>query len=277
MAPRDPRNPPQRTASVSERIAQRFKELQRQASSTSSRLTDDSEKGDGEVLPSAKIDKGKGRAVDETPKFPEFVGSPPPMSPALPPAKIEIKPPSPMPAHPPPPILLAGLALPPLAVSDLLKRAATEMPLRPVKFPLIGEYKDCFTGEDLVVWLVDNVPGLGGSLDRAEDAAKDLCEREGLLRRIGEFGNAFENTDEAFYQFRPKVRKDNKHLFYKWLISCILGVRSSRRDCQAAELRQWHCCVASDHKSRTGRRHPCQTFQHFLPLGSESHQLKRNL
>ena len=65
--------------------------------------------------------------------------------------------------------------------------------------------QDCFSGEDFVVWLVDHVQGLGGSLDRAEDAAKDLCERDGLMRRVGEFGNAFENSEEAFYQFRPKA------------------------------------------------------------------------
>ena len=150
------------------------------------------------------MDKGKGRAI-ETSSPTQVVASPPPMSPALPPAKIEVKPSSPMPPPPPSPILLAGLALPPAAVSDLLKRAAAELPMRPVKFALIGEYKDCFSGEDLVVWLVDNVQGFGGSLDRAEDAARDLCEREGVLRRIGEFGNAFENNEEAYYQFRPKV------------------------------------------------------------------------
>lgn len=128
------------------------------------------------------------------------------MSPTLPPSvTIDARGASPMPPPPPPPILLAGLALPPSAVSDLLKRAASDLPLRPVKFPIIGEYKDCFTGEEFATWLVDNVQGFGGSLDRAEDAAKDLCEREGVLRRVGEFGNAFENNEEAFYQFRPKV------------------------------------------------------------------------
>lgn len=75
-----------------------------------------------------------------------------------------------------------------------------------MRFPLLGEYPDCFTGEEFVAWLNENVQGFGGSLDRAEDAAKELTERDNLLRRIGEFGNQFEHSDEAFYQFRPKVR-----------------------------------------------------------------------
>lgn len=110
-----------------------------------------------------------------------------------------------MPAPPPEPMLLAGLSLPRQAISSLLTRAAAELPLRPVRFPLLGEYPDCFTGEEFVVWLNENVQGFGGSLDRAEDAAKDLTEREGLLRRVGEFGNMFESSDDAFYQFRPKA------------------------------------------------------------------------
>jgi hypothetical protein len=112
---------------------------------------------------------------------------------------------SPTPLLLPEPILLAGLSFPPAAISGLLARAATELPLRPVRFPLIGEYQDAFTGDEFITWLKENVHDLGGSLDRAEDAARNLTETEGLLRRLGEFGNQFEGSDDAFYQFRPKV------------------------------------------------------------------------
>lgn len=146
-----------------------------------------------------KVDKGKGKAVEGSP----VLSSPPPMSPPLPPSKL------PLSTHPPPAqphvILLAGLAFPPAALSQLLTRAAHELKLRPVRVPLLGEYQDCFNGEEFVAWLNDNVPGFGGSLDRSEDAARELTEREGLLRRIGELGNQFEHSDDAFYQFRQKV------------------------------------------------------------------------
>ncbi|KAH7929102.1 hypothetical protein BV22DRAFT_1057685 [Leucogyrophana mollusca] len=203
LQPHDTRSVPQRSASVSERIAQRLKEIQRKAvvSTSSSSGSDLTSEVIDEGKESPKVDKGKGRAVE--PSSPVFAASPPPMSPPLPPAKLDIaSATSPVPEAP---ILLAGLSLPPSAISGLLTRAAAELPLRPVRFPLLGEYQDCFTGEEFVTWLNTNVAGFGGSLDTAEDAARDLTEREGLLRRIGEFGNQFEHSDESYYQFRPKA------------------------------------------------------------------------
>ena len=78
-------------------------------------------------------------------------------------------------------------------------------PLRPVRFPLLGEYQDAFTGEEFTTWLRENIDILSGNLDRAEDTAKELTEKHGLLRRLGELGNEYENSDEAFFQFRAKV------------------------------------------------------------------------
>jgi hypothetical protein len=123
------------------------------------------------------------------------------MSPPLPPAKItvDIVPPSPV------PIFLSRLPFSPAELSAILRRAAAELPLRPVRIPILGEYSDCFTGDELVIWLKDNVKGFEGNLDRAEEAAKELTEGEGLLRKIGEFGNTFELADDVYYQFRPKV------------------------------------------------------------------------
>jgi hypothetical protein len=101
--------------------------------------------------------------------------------------------------------VLGPLSLPPQAISDLLRRAADELPLRPVRFALLGEYEGCFTGEEFVNWLAANVQAFERSWDKAEDAARVLTEEKSLLRRVGEFGNAFESADDAFYQFRPKV------------------------------------------------------------------------
>ncbi|PPQ63306.1 hypothetical protein CVT24_006751 [Panaeolus cyanescens] len=196
-----PRAPPQRTASVSDRIAQRLKEIQKKSidaiSNATSEISESPELLDEKPLP--KVDKGKGREVDA-----ETTGSstPSPMSPLSVSRELSG---SPMPDMPPPPILLAGLALPPSAVSQLLSRAAAELPLRSVQFPLLGTYQDAFTGEEFVAWLRDNVQGFGGSLDIAEQAAKELTEKENLLRRLGELGNQLENSDDAWYQFRPKA------------------------------------------------------------------------
>lgn len=202
LAPRDARTP-QRSGTVSERIAQRFKEIQRKAvASTASAATSDaaSETTEEKEEESPKIDKGKGKAVDAASPV---LASPPPMSPPLPPSKAEVT--SSAAPPPPTPILLAGLSLPPSAVSSLLTRAAAELPLRPIHFTLIGEYPECFSGSEFVEWLNKNVPGFGGNIDLAEEGARDLTERDGLLRRVGEFGNQFEHADDAYYQFRPKV------------------------------------------------------------------------
>ena len=207
LAPRDARTP-QRSGTVSERISQRLKEIQRRAAgSVSSTAESDThtEGTDVETEP-PKVDKGKGRAVE--------LSSPPPMSPLLPPAKLETS--LPQPPTEPSSIMMAGIAFPPAAISGLLTRAAAEMPLRPVQFPFVGEYPECFSGAEFVEWLNKHVPAFDGSLDLAEDAARDLAEREGLLRHVGEFGNQFVHADDAYYQFRPKVRQIHE------LLKCLV-------------------------------------------------------
>ncbi|KAI0272568.1 hypothetical protein BC834DRAFT_857325 [Gloeopeniophorella convolvens] len=205
-----PRDKPVRSATISERITQRLKEIQKKTSAPAAQdasggektqlLFSDEKSDEGTPKP----DKGKGKAVED-PSVGAISASPPPLSPPLPPPNLVIKTSSsPMPPEPLEPMLLAGLSLPPAAVSDLLTRAAAELKMRPVRFPILGEYH-CFTGEEFVDWLNENVQGFGGSFDRAEDAARDLTERDGLLRRIGELGNFFEPADDAYYQFRPKA------------------------------------------------------------------------
>ena len=200
-----PRDKPVRSATISERIAQRFKDIQLRAS----HLADDTP-SDGttqllfsEEKEGPKVDKGKGKAVEGQPDS-ITTASPPSLSPE-PPETLAIQTSPLSPPEPPEPILLAGLSLPPTAVSELLSRASSELNLRPIRIPIIGEYNNCFTGEEFVHWLNKDVQGFGGELERAEQAARELTEREGLLRRIGDLGNAFEPVDDAFYQFRPKA------------------------------------------------------------------------
>lgn len=189
---------------MSERITARIKEFRLNTSSpppaenVKPEVTFDADKEEAEVS-TPKVDKGKQRATDSDSGT--VIGSPPPLSPPLPPARIDTldtKPPT-------QPIPIGDLLLTPQELSALLTRAKSEMNLRPVKFPLLGEYQDSFTGEEFASWLKENVKAFEGSLDRAEDAAKDLTEKHNLLRRLGELGNAFENDDDAHYQFRPKV------------------------------------------------------------------------
>lgn len=204
------RKAPARQPTLSERVTQRLRGLGRSAASA---IADNNPPApplqvfDAETEkspnPQQRLDKGKGKATAM-----ELSGSPPPLSPPLPPqltvtisepgsekdAQAEGQ-----------KVLLAGLPFTYPQISALLTRAKAEMPLRPVRFPILGEYKECFTGEEFIGWLLDNVPELQKDFDIVLVAARELTEREDLLRRVGEFGNEFDNADDVFYQFRPKV------------------------------------------------------------------------
>lgn len=210
LAPRDKRVPraPVRQPTMSERITARLKEFRLNSSTDSAAPSADQkhevhfdadaeEKGPG----TPKVDKGKGRAVD-TDTEAAVLASPPPMETPLPPPRLAT---NPVPPPPAPPILVAGIAFAHQELSALMTRAKAELSLRPVRFPLLGEYQDAFTGEEFTMWLRENVKQLDSDLDRTEEAAKELIERQGLLRRLGELGNEYENADDAFYQFRPKA------------------------------------------------------------------------
>jgi hypothetical protein len=173
-----------RTASVSERISQRLSALKQHAlegkdatppTSPQSKaqkvidITHSSPEPLEKELPA--VDKGKAKELD-----PEAPPAPP---------KIEIPPEA-------PPIMLAGVALRSLELGALIEKAKSELPLRPIRFPIIGEYQNCFSGLEFVAWLQGCVKALEDNVDKAELFARDLTERENALRRLGELGNVDE-------------------------------------------------------------------------------------
>ncbi|TFK94176.1 hypothetical protein K466DRAFT_6229 [Polyporus arcularius HHB13444] len=203
---------PQRQATMSERITARLKEFRLNASNGAPPVPAKPEvqfDADEEEKRTPKVDKGKGRALDvgSGGSTPSRVGSPPPLD--MPPAATKAAPPrletDPVPPPPLPPMDVAGVPMTPAELSALMKKAKAELPLRAVRFPLLGEYQECFSGEEFAAWLKDNVKAFEGNLDHAEVAGRVLTEKYNLLRRLGELGNDFENTGDAFYQFRPKA------------------------------------------------------------------------
>ena len=207
---------------MSERITARLKEFRLNASAvprdTKPEVQFDADveerKNSGstfEEVPLPKVDKGKGRAVEFVDE-PATIESPPPMSPALPPAKLNT---DVQPTTTGAPIVIAGVSFTPGQLSQLLSKAKEQLPLRSVRFPLLGEYQEAFTGEEFAAWLKENVKQFEGSLDRAEDAETELTESHNLLRRLGELGNEFEDADDAWYQFRAKVQFPSSRIFWQ--------------------------------------------------------------
>jgi hypothetical protein len=150
-------------------------------------LADADSKSDGTITP--KLDKGKEREH----------ASPEKIQTDLPALSVT--------TH----LVLGGASVSAVDRSALLFRAQQEIGLRTFKVPVLGEYEHCFTGEEFVVWLKDNLDGLKGSLDNAEEAARALTEEYNAVRKIGEIGNKFEALPNTFYQFRPKVRRLGTH------------------------------------------------------------------
>ncbi|KAF9646360.1 hypothetical protein BDM02DRAFT_3099970 [Thelephora ganbajun] len=204
------RKTPIRQPTLSERVTQGLRGLGR---STASAITDKSPpapplqvfdaEDEKSPNPEPRLNKGKGKATEA-----DLSASPPPLSPPLPP-KLSVTVSEPESekdvGKESQKVLLAGLPFNHQQISALLTRAKAEMPLRPVRFPILGEYQDCFAGEEFVGWLLENVPEFQKDLDIVLVAARELTEREDLLRRLGEFGNKFDNADDVFYQFRPKA------------------------------------------------------------------------
>ena len=74
-----------------------------------------------------------------------------------------------------------------------------------VKVPLIGTTPDAHSGEDLVLWFRDNLDDLGGSLSRAHEFCRQLSEELAILKLVGEIGNKFFDSSDAFYAWRPEA------------------------------------------------------------------------
>lgn len=104
----------------------------------------------------------------------------------------------------PPTLLLAGLALPAWKATELIDSAREQLALRTIHLPLLGEYTGCFTGYELVGFLEKHVEGFGGSEEMARQAAQELVEALGIVRRVVAVGKGSWGRDEEYYQFTDK-------------------------------------------------------------------------
>lgn len=56
-----------------------------------------------------------------------------------------------------------------------------------------------------MLWFRDNLDDLGGSLSRSHEFCRQLSEELAILRLVGEIGNKFFDSSDAFYAWRPEA------------------------------------------------------------------------
>ena len=69
----------------------------------------------------------------------------------------------------------------------------------------MGTTPDAHSGEDLVLWFRDNLDDLRGSISRSHEFCRQLSEELSILRLVGEIGNKFFDSSDAYYAWRPEA------------------------------------------------------------------------
>ncbi|KAG0144242.1 hypothetical protein CROQUDRAFT_80137 [Cronartium quercuum f. sp. fusiforme G11] len=103
-----------------------------------------------------------------------------------------------------PMLIIAGVIKPPIEWSKLFEKARQTVYKQDVKIPLLGVYPNAHSGEDLVIFFKSNVPELG-TTNRAVEFCRELSEELAVLRLIGEIGNKFMATHDAYYLWKPEA------------------------------------------------------------------------
>ncbi|KAA1102133.1 hypothetical protein PGT21_036220 [Puccinia graminis f. sp. tritici] len=100
---------------------------------------------------------------------------------------------------------IAGVVKPPLQWSHLFQKARDTIFKQSIKVPLLGTYHGAHSGEDLVIFFKNNLPELNGDPDRAIELCRELSQQLSILRLIGEIGNKFIASHDAFYVWKPEA------------------------------------------------------------------------
>lgn len=100
---------------------------------------------------------------------------------------------------------IAGVIKPPIQWSQLFQKAHDTIFKQNVKVPLLGTYQGAHSGEDLVIFFASNLQELNGNSDRAIELCRELSQQLSVLRLIGEIGNKFIATQDAFYVWKPEA------------------------------------------------------------------------
>ncbi|PLW41724.1 hypothetical protein PCASD_05652 [Puccinia coronata f. sp. avenae] len=100
---------------------------------------------------------------------------------------------------------IAGVVKSPLQWSLLFQKAHDTIFKQSIKVPLLGTYHGAHSGEDLVIFFKTNLPELDGDASQAIELCRELSQQLSILRLIGEIGNKFIASHDAFYVWKPEA------------------------------------------------------------------------
>ncbi|KAH9465012.1 hypothetical protein Pst134EB_004504 [Puccinia striiformis f. sp. tritici] len=100
---------------------------------------------------------------------------------------------------------IAGVVKSPFQWSQLFSKAHDTIFKQSIKVPVLGTYHGAHSGEDLVIFFKNNLIELNGDPDRAIELCKELSQELSILRLIGEIGNKFIASHDAFYVWKPEA------------------------------------------------------------------------
>ncbi|KAI8369012.1 hypothetical protein BD560DRAFT_490159 [Blakeslea trispora] len=99
-------------------------------------------------------------------------------------------------------VQLGNQVMPQSELDALVYRMRQEIALRDYKVPILGTYKNTSTGEDIAVWLQQNLPQCKDSPAMSDLVGQQLIHPYQRLRLVGQRGNKFLASPNAYYQWR---------------------------------------------------------------------------
>lgn len=125
--------------------------------------------------------------------------SPPSSTPTPPPPSSSV---NSQPEDPITKIQLGNQIMPQAELDGLVRRMRQEITMGDHRVPILGTYKNTSTGEDIAIWLQHNLPQCKDSPAMADVVGQQLIQPYNILRLIGQRGNKFTASSNAYYQWR---------------------------------------------------------------------------
>ncbi|KAL0139254.1 hypothetical protein V8B55DRAFT_1449292 [Mucor lusitanicus] len=99
-------------------------------------------------------------------------------------------------------VQLGNQVMPQSELDSLVRRMRQSITVNDHRVPILGTYKNTSTGEDIAIWLQQNLPQCKDSPAMADVVGQQLIQPYNILRLIGQRGNKFVASANAFYQWR---------------------------------------------------------------------------